>query len=76
LVHEHERDYIRDKRVANSEFRFLDDLDINAELFIYQDKIAQVSFEPDNLKGVLIQDKEINKLQNIIFDKLWKIAKK
>jgi hypothetical protein len=75
LVDESERTVIRDKRITNSTFRFLKNLDIDAELFIYQDKIALVSFEPNNLKGVIIQDKEIHKLQSLIFDIMWKEAR-
>ncbi len=76
LQDEKERVYSKDKRIANSEFRYLKNLDIDSECFIYQDKIAFVSFEEENLKGVIIQDKEMNKLQSLLFDNLWKIAKK
>lgn len=75
LVDEKERAYTKDNRIANSEIRYIKDLDIDSECFIYQDKVALVSFEKDNLKGVLIQDKEIAKMQNLLFEKLWKISK-
>jgi HTH-type transcriptional regulator, sugar sensing transcriptional regulator len=76
LVDESERDYTNDKRIANSEIRYVKDLNINAECFIYGDKVVFASFEEDNLKGVVIQDKEIFKMQNLLFDKLWNKANK
>jgi HTH-type transcriptional regulator, sugar sensing transcriptional regulator len=75
LVDESERNYAKDNRISNSQIKYIKDLDIESECFIYGDKVALVSFEKDNLKGVVIQDKEISKMQNILFDKLWKQAK-
>jgi len=76
LIDESEKDSIKDKKIANSEFRSIKDLDLNSECFIYQDKVAFVSFGKDDLKGVIIQDKEMFDLQNKVFDKLWNSAKK
>lgn len=76
LMDESEREYSKDKRIANSEFRYLKNLDLNSESFIYHDKVAFASFGQNDLKGVIIQDKEMFDLQNKVFDKLWKIAKK
>ncbi len=75
LMDEKEREFAKDKRVKNSEFRYLKDLDLDSECFIYHDKVAFTSFEQDNLNGVIIQDKEMFDLQNKVFDKLWKQAK-
>jgi len=75
LVDESEREYSQEKKIKNSEIRFVKNLALNSECFIYHDKIAFVSFEKDNLKGVIIQDKEMFNLQNKLFDNLWKIAK-
>lgn len=75
LVDDSEKDFAKNKKIGGSDIKFIKDLDIDSECFIYQDKIAFVSFEENNLKGVIIQDKQMNKLQSLVFDNLWKIAK-
>lgn len=75
LVDEKEREFSKEKKIANSEIRYIKDLDIDSECFIYHDKVAYVSFEEDNMKGVIIQDKKMFELQDKVFDNLWKIAK-
>jgi len=75
LMDEKEKKFASDKRVLNSEFRYLENLDINGECFLYEDKVILISFNKENLNGVVIQDKEIAKMQNLLFDKLWGQAK-
>lgn len=67
---------IHKKRTLNSEFKFLNNFDTVAEFILWQNKVAIISFEKDNLKGVIIEDKEIAKMYKIIFDNLWEKAKK
>jgi len=76
LMDKKEKSLSKSKKIANSEFRYIENLELNSECFIYKDKIAFVSFGEDGLKGVIIQDKEMCDLQNKLFDNLWKIAKK
>jgi len=76
IVDKKEKEDAKNKKIVNSAIRFLDDLDLDSECFIYHDKVALVSFEENNLNGVIIQNKEIFNLQNNLFDKLWKQAKK
>lgn len=76
LMDEKERQFSKSSKIKNSEFRYLQDFELNAECFIYQDKVAFVSFEEGNMKGVIIQDQEMFDLQNKVFDKMWKQAKK
>lgn len=75
IIDENEREFMKNKKIVNTEFRCLKNLNLNSECFIYQDKVAFVSFGEDDLKGVIIQDKEMSDLQNKMFDNLWKIAK-
>lgn len=75
IIDESEKEFIKNKKIANSEFRCIKNLETYSECFIYQDKIAFVSLEPENIKGVIIQNEEMNKLQTLIFDHLWKLAK-
>lgn len=56
------------------ETRFIKQKELNASCYIYGDKLAFVSFEEDNLRGVIIQDKELAELQTILFDNFWKQA--
>lgn len=71
-----ERLFAENKKVKNSEFRFLKNLNINGTCYIYHDKVSFVSYQEDNPRGFIIQDKEFNQIQNIAFDNLWKISKK
>jgi sugar-specific transcriptional regulator TrmB len=75
LMDENERKNTQNKTVTNAEFRYLKNLTVDAESFIYNDKILFISFEENDQKGIVIQDKEMAKLQSILFDKLWSIAK-
>ena len=56
------------KKIYGSEFRYLDNLKFDSECFIYHDKIAYVSFEENNLRGVIVQDMEMAKLQRTMFE--------
>ncbi|MFA4960110.1 MAG: helix-turn-helix domain-containing protein [Candidatus Pacearchaeota archaeon] len=70
-----EKEFIKNKEVKNSEFKFLKRIDVTkTATFIYHDKVAFVSYE-ENPRGFIIKDKEFNEIQNIFFDNLWKIAK-
>jgi sugar-specific transcriptional regulator TrmB len=71
-----EREFIKNRDVKNSEFRFFKGIDISKiATFIYQDKVAFASYE-DDPRGFIIKDKEFNEVQNIFFDNLWKISGK
>ncbi len=76
LINKSEIKEIKNKKIFGTEFRSLENLTSESECFIYQDKIAFVSFEENSLKGVIIQDLEMAKLQKNIFEKLWNTAKK
>jgi sugar-specific transcriptional regulator TrmB len=76
LIDKSEISEIKNKKIHGSEFRFVDNLESDAECFIYGDKIAFVSFEENNLRGVIIQDLEMTRLQKNIFGKIWETAKK
>jgi sugar-specific transcriptional regulator TrmB len=76
LIDKSEIHEIKNKKIHSSEFRYMDKLESQSECFIYRDKIAFVSFEESNLRGVIIQDLEMSKLQKNVFEKLWRTAKK
>lgn len=76
IVDKSELDYIKTRPLINSEIRCLDKLTYESECFIFKDKIAFVSLEENNMRGVIIQDLEMSKLQKSIFEKLWDTAKK
>jgi sugar-specific transcriptional regulator TrmB len=70
-----EREFIKNKDIKNSEFKFIKDMDITkTAIFIYQDKVAFVSYEGE-IRGFIIKDKEFNQTQNILFDNQWRTAK-
>ena len=70
-----EREFIKNRDVKNSEFKFLKGIDVSKiATFIYQDKVAFVSYE-DSPRGFIIKDKEFNQVQNMFFDSVWKQAK-
>lgn len=72
-----EKEFVKEKIAKNSEFRFLEEGDVSdVAIFVYRDKVAFVNYGEDDAKGFIIQDKEFNKVQNILFDNLWKLAKK
>ncbi len=72
-----ERDFLKEKKYKNSNFRFLKGIDVTTSAtFIYQDKVSFVSYEIGNERGFIIKDKEFNKVQRILFDNLWEISKK
>lgn len=72
-----ERDFMKNKIVKNSEIKFIEGIDVtNSATFIYHDKASFVTYDKENAKGFVIEDKEFNKVQNILFDNLWKLAKK
>src|SRR3989338_5162942 len=71
-----EREFAKSKKVKNSEFRFLKGLEIAGTCYIYHDKISFAAYEEDAPRGFIIQYKEFNRLQNAVFDRLWKISKK
>lgn len=66
-----------DKKVYGlSKMKFLESLNnIPTNVFIYGSKVAFMTSE-DNPAGIIIKNKEVVKQQRIIFEELWKIAKK
>ena len=72
-----ERNFLKEKKYSNSNFKFLKKIDVtNSATFIYQDKVSFVSYEQGNERGFIIQDKEFNTVHRILFENLWKSAKK
>lgn len=49
--------------------------DIKTWNYIYNNKIAILSFNKENFIGIIIEDAELNKTQKLIFEKIWKQAK-
>lgn len=43
--------------------------------YIYDNKVAILSFKKENFVGIIIEDEAIKKAQKIIFEKLWNQAK-
>jgi sugar-specific transcriptional regulator TrmB len=67
----------KDKKVFSlSELRFLDDLDkVLTNVFIYSDRVAFMS-SSENPVGVIIINQEILAQQKLVFNILWKLAKR
>jgi sugar-specific transcriptional regulator TrmB len=57
------------------ETRFVNQKEINSELFIYGNKVAFVSLKEDDFRGIIIEDSEIVELQKILFSSVWNSAK-
>jgi sugar-specific transcriptional regulator TrmB len=71
-----EKSAIIDKKlIANSDIRYLNNMDFTADCFIYLDKVAFLDFEKNESRGVIIKDKEFNRLMNFMFDQAWEKAK-
>ena len=71
-----ERKAKKDEKEELRETRFIQIKPLESECYIYRNKIAFVSFEEDNLRGVMIEDKKLSHLQNILFDNLWERSEK
>lgn len=72
---EEERTFAKEKKVKNSEFRFLKGMDVCGTCYIYHDKVSFVSYAEEEARGFIIQDKDFNKILNLLFDNLWGQAK-
>ena len=71
-----ERKFLKDKKYVNSKIKFLKDLNFgNSVVYIYHDKVSFVVYDKESPRGFIIKDKEYNRVQNLVFEKLWKIAK-
>ena len=54
--------------------RFVKDIELDSEIYIYQNKVAFVSFEEDDLRGLIIEDESLFKMQKWLFDSMWERA--
>jgi HTH-type transcriptional regulator, sugar sensing transcriptional regulator len=70
-----ERESLKNVEMKNTKMRFLKEVNFNGTCYIYQDKLAFVSYEEENVHGFIIQDAILFNLQNTMFDNLWKQAK-
>jgi len=69
--------YMSEKYRRLTELKIDDSLkDIGTWTYIYNNKVAVLSFNKENFVGIIIEDEALNKTQRLIFDKLWKQAKK
>jgi len=66
----------------NPEYRKLTEIKIDDSLkempvwvYIYNNKVAILSFKKENFVGMIIEDEGTNQAHKMIFEKLWKIAK-
>lgn len=59
------------KSVKGSETK----LYLSSDIIIYNDKIAIISLEKNNLSGVEITNQEMVKTQKSLFDIVWEVAK-
>ena len=66
---EFDKKYLRDVRFMDKEF-------VKSGCFIYENKVAFLTYEDDNQKGFIIEDEQISKLVEYMFDALFKESKK
>ncbi|MGV8151354.1 MAG: TrmB family transcriptional regulator [Candidatus Woesearchaeota archaeon] len=72
-----ERERSKSSKVKNTQFRFQKNLNTdNCSIFIYHDKVSFVIYNGNEVGGFIITNKAFNKIQNMLFDKLWDKAKK
>lgn len=65
----------RDKKELRKS-KFISEPEVNAGCFIYEDKVALVSYDKDGHRGCIIKDPKISKLHCLFFKYLWKNSKK
>ena len=71
-----ERDFLVGKKFINSEIRLIKNMDFGkTATYIYHDKVSFVIYDEDP-RGFIVQDKEFNRIQNMLFDNLWNKLKK
>ena len=67
-----ERKFLSGKKFSNSDIRLIDDIDFNkTATYIYHDKVSFVVYDENEPRGFIVQDKEFNRIQNMLFDRLW-----
>lgn len=72
-----ERKFFKEKKYVNSEIKFIKNIDFGKTVtYIYHDKVSFVVYDRNNPRGFIITDEEFHRVQNEVFDKLWKEAKK
>ena len=49
-------------------------MDFDSEVYIYNERVAFVSFDQDNLRGLIVKDKSMFEMQKMMFEKLWEVA--
>ncbi len=64
-----DKKYLRNVRFMNKDF-------LNSGCFLYEDKVALLTYEENNKKGFIIQDEQIKKLLEYMFDALFRETKK
>ena len=57
------------------ESRFINENEVNAGCFVYDDKVALVSCGKDGHRGYIIQDESLSKLHKLFFKYMWKQSK-
>ncbi len=66
----------KQKLIENTNFKFLQkDYNYSGSLLISKKKITFVNFDKDSYDGYLIEDPELIKIMNIMFDNLWQNSK-
>lgn len=65
-----QRKAILEEYVGNTDFKFVDNFDVQGACFIYDGKVAFVSVE-GIVRGHIIKDESFYKLQNGMFENLW-----
>ncbi len=58
----------------NRETRFINK-DSSTEIYLYDNKVAFISFKENDLRGILIHDEELYEFQKMLFENSWKQAK-
>ena len=72
-----ERKTAKNPNVKNSTFRFTKNIDLTkSATYIYDNKVSFVTFEKNQARGFIIEDKEFNKIMNEVFESIWKKAEK
>jgi len=66
-----QREASKHKMVRNAQFKFTD-IKIKGSMFVTPTNVSFVSYQGDNLRGFIIEDKEYVRLQTQMFEKLWK----
>lgn len=71
-----ERKFLAEKKFANSKIRFIKNMNFkNSVIYIYHDKVSFVVYDKEFPRGFIIKDEEFNRIQQSLFNQLWKKSK-